>query len=111
MISSGIQTENYQAAYDEIMLQFKKMQDGEIDDFEIESAKKYLANAYHSLSDSLRGMEDYYLSQCIMGEQQSIDELLSGVLAVDKKRITDVMKKVRFDTVYFLKGKSAGEVE
>ena len=111
MISSGIQTENFKAAYDEIMLQFKKMQDGEIDDFEIESAKKYLANAYNSLSDSLYGMEDYYLSQCIMGSTQSIEELLDGVLSVDKKRVCEVMKKVKHDTVYFLKGKSAGEAE
>lgn len=111
MISSGIQTENFKAAYDEIMLQFKKMQDGEIDDFEIESAKKYLANAYNSLSDSLYGMEDYYLSQCIMGSTQSIEELLDGVLSVDKKRVCEVMKKVKPDTVYFLKGKSAGEAE
>lgn len=111
MISSGIQTENFKAAYDEIMLQFKKMQDGEIDDFEFESAKKYLANAYNSLSDSLYGMEDYYLSQCIMGSTQSIEELLDGVLSVDKKRVCEVMKKVKPDTVYFLKGKSAGEAE
>lgn len=111
MISSGIQTENFKAAYDEIMLQFKKMQNGEIDDFEIESAKKYLANAYNSLSDSLYGMEDYYLSQCIMGSTQSIEELLDGVLSVDKKRVCEVMKKVKPDTVYFLKGKSAGEAE
>ena len=111
MISSGIQTENFKAAYDEIMLQFKKMQDGEIDDFEIESAKKYLANAYNSLSDSLYGMEDYYLSQCIMGSTQSIEELLDGVLSVDKKRVCEVMMKVKPDTVYFLKGKSAGEAE
>lgn len=111
MISSGIQTENFKAAYDEIMLQFKKMQNGEIDDFEIESAKKYLANAYNSLSDSLHGMEDYYLSQCIIGSTQSIEELLNGVLSVDKRRICEVMKKVKPDTVYFLKGKSAGEAE
>lgn len=111
MISSGIQTENYRAAYDEIMIQFKKMQDGEISDFEIESAKKYLTNAYNSLADSLRGMEDYYLSQCIMNRSQSLDELLEGILKVEKEQISAVMKKLKFDTVYFLKGNSAGEVE
>lgn len=111
MISSGIQTENYRAAYDEIMLQFKKMQEGEISDFEIESAKKYLTNAYNSLADSLRGMEDYYLSQCIMNCSQSLDELLEGILKVEKEQVAAVMKKLKFDAVYFLKGNSAGEVE
>lgn len=104
MISSGIQTENYKAAYDEIMVQFKKMQDGDFTDDEISSAKKYLSTSFNSMKDSLRGMEDYYLSQTIMGAEQSIDELLAAVTAVDRERIINVMKKIKFDTVYFLKG-------
>ncbi len=110
MISSGIQTENYQAAYDEIMVQFNKMQNGEIEDFEIDAAKKYLTNAYHSLSDSLRSMEDYYLSQTIVGTNETIDGLLEELYQVNKEQIADAMSKVSFDTVYFLKGKSAEEV-
>ncbi len=109
MISSGIQTENFQAAYDEIMLQLKKMQNGEIEDFEILAAKKYLKNAFDSMNDSLRGMEDYYLSQVIMGINQSIDDLIQAVHSVDKSQISNVMKKVTLDTVYFLKGKLAKE--
>ena len=109
MISSGIQTENYQAAYDEIMLQFNKMQTGEIDDFEIEAAKKYLTNSYNSITDSLHGMEDYYLSQIIMGSRQTISDLIDNVCKVEKSQITAVMKKIKFDTVYFLKGN--GEVK
>ncbi len=110
MISSGIQTENYQAAYDEIMVQFNKMQKGEIEDFEIMAAKKYLTNAYNSLTDSLRGMEDYYLSQAIMGTDETIDDLLKKLHTVDKDKIAVAMNKIKFDTIYFLKGKTAGEV-
>lgn len=110
MISSGIQTENYQAAYDEIMVQFDKMQKGEIDDFEIDAAKKYLTNAYNSLTDSLHGMEDYYLSQAITGTSETINQLLENLYAVDRDGIVKVMNKLKFDTVYFLKGKTAGEV-
>ncbi len=109
MISSGIQTENYKAAYDEIMLQLSKMQNGEIEDLEIEAAKKYLSNAFNSMNDSLRGMEDYYLSQVIMGTEQSTDDLLRCVCSVTKPQICDVMKKVKLDTVYFLKGKICEE--
>lgn len=107
IISSGIQTENFQAAYDEIMLQFEKMKSGEIDDFEMSAAKKYLTNAYNSIKDSLRGMEDYYLSQTITGKEQSIDELLDRVTSVNKDEVMSVMNKVKLDTVYFLKGEEA----
>ncbi|MBQ7108975.1 MAG: insulinase family protein [Clostridia bacterium] len=109
MISSGIQTENFQAAYDEIMVQLNKMKKGEIEDFEIDAAKKYLTNSYNSLNDSLRGMEDYYLSQAIMGTSQSVDDLLDKLMQVDKQSIVAVMQKIKLDTIYFLKGKTAEE--
>ena len=104
MISSGIQTENYQAAYDEINVQFGKMKNGEISDDEISASKKYLGTTLRALKDSLRSMEDYWLSQSIMGCEQSIDELVEMISKVDKQRITAVMNKVELDTVYFLKG-------
>ena len=112
LISSGIQTENYQVAYDEIMAQFKKMQDGVIDEFEIESAKKYLSNSYNSLKDSLRSMEDYYLSQAILGNCGTIDKFIEKINAVTSEQICSVMKNIKLDMVYFLKGKRAdGEAE
>ncbi len=111
MISSGIQTENYQKAYDEIMVQFDKMRNGEIEDSEIEAAKKYLTNSLNSMNDSLRGMEDYYLSGAIMGNNESLDDLLNGILAVTKEEIIAVWSKIKLDTVYFLKGNEEGENE
>lgn len=109
MISSGIQTENFQKAYDEINVQFNKMTGGEIENTEIDAAKKYLANAYNSMNDSLRGMEDYWLSQVIQGGGQTIEELLDGIASVTKEDVVSAMKKVKLNTIYFLKGKTAEE--
>ncbi len=106
MISSGIQTENYKAAYDEIMVQFNKMCSGEITSEEIEAGKKYLSNSLNSMNDKLYGMEDYYLSQVIMGTNQSTEDLLNEIMNVDKEKICSVMNRICFDTVYFLKGKT-----
>ncbi len=111
MISSGIQTENYQAAYDEIMVQLEKMKQGDIEDAELMAAKKYLENGLRSMEDSRLAKEDYYLSQIIMGQKQSLEELLSCLGAVTKEEIVSVMKKVTLDTVYFLKGIGGGEEE
>ncbi len=109
MISSGIETKNYQAAYDEIMLQLAKMKRGEIADAEIAAAKKYLETGLHSMEDSLRAMEDYYVSQAIMGQEQSLAELLACLQQVTLDEIVSVMQKVILDTVYFLKGNGGGE--
>lgn len=106
LISSGIQTENYQKALDEIMLQFDKMQKGEFSDFEITAAKKYLVSSYLSMSDSIKLTEDYFLSRTILGSDADIDALISDIQSIKKDEITEAMKKVKFDTVYFLKGHS-----
>ena len=111
MISSGIETGNYQAAYDEIMVQLEKMKNGEITGAELDAAKKYLANGINSMKDSMRTMEDYYLSQVIMGTDQSPDELLQRLSGVDVTAIKNVMSRLRLDTVYFLKGNAKGGEE
>lgn len=111
MISSGIETKNYNAAHDEIMVQLEKMRNGEISDDELAAAKKYLANGINSMKDSMRTMEDYYLSQIIMGTQQSPEELLECINRVEISQIRDVMRGLSLDTVYLLKGNADGEEE
>lgn len=106
-ISSGIQTENFKAAYDEINVQIENMKKGEISDFEISSAKKYLRNGYNSINDSLRGMEDYYLSQAILSTDRSIDDLIDEIDKVSAEDVSRVMNEVKCDVVYFLKGTAA----
>lgn len=64
-ISSGIETDKYQAAYDEILVQFNKMKSGDITDSEVVNSKLYLTNGFNSMKDGLRTMEDYYLSQAL----------------------------------------------
>lgn len=110
MISSGIETKNFQKAYDEIMVQFKKMQDGEITLEELAAAKKYLANGLTAMNDSMRTMEDYYLSQCILGQNQSPEALIDCLNAIEIPQIQAVMQKIQPDTVYFLKGNALEEV-
>ena len=74
-ISSGIETDKYQAAYDEILVQFNKMKSGDITDSEVVNSKLYLTNGFNSMKDGLRTMEDYYLSQAIMDNKGEIDDL------------------------------------
>jgi predicted Zn-dependent peptidase len=107
VISSGIETKNFQKAYDEIQLQLAKMQAGEIEESELAAAKKYLANGLTAMYDSVRALEDYYLSQAIMGQNQSPEELIQALDGVGISEIQAVMQKIQLDTVYFLKGVEA----
>ena len=106
MISSGIETKNFQKAYDEIMVQLNAMKQGEFTEDELAAAKKYLANGLTAMNDSMRTLEDYYLSQGILGQNQSPEELIACLNQVTIPEIQAVMKQVTLDTVYFLKGEA-----
>ncbi len=106
-ISCGIETDKYGAALDEIMVQFDKMKNGEIEDSEIENSKRYMSGRFTSMKDSLRTMEDYYLSQAIMGSGDGIDELIERTNAVTKAEIVEAFKRIEIDVIYFLKGNTS----
>ena len=51
-MSSGIEFQNYQRAYDEIMAQLEAVQKGELEDWELEGARSTLLNNYATVGDS-----------------------------------------------------------
>ncbi len=103
-VSCGIETEKFEAAYDEIMAQLSNMKNGEIEIDEIENAKRYMNNRLTSMKDGLYSMEDYYLSQTILNNSCEIDEMIDRLNNVTKDEIITAFNKVKVDVVYFLKG-------
>ena len=78
-VSSGIEFENYQKAYDEIMRQLEAVQKGELEDWELESARSVLLNAYASMGDSQGKLENFYIGQAATGQEET-PELLARIL-------------------------------
>ncbi len=108
-VSSGIEFENYQKAYDEILAQLAAVQRGDLEDWELEGARSTLLNAYASMGDSQGKLENFYLGQAATGQQETPEELAEQVRQVTKERICRAMETVRLDTVYFLRGEEAAE--
>ena len=108
-VSSGIEFENYQRAYDEIMAQLAAVQKGDLEDWEFQSARSTLLNAYASMGDSQGKMENFYLGQAAIGREETPEELAREVQAVTPERVFEAMETVKLDTVYFLRGKEAAE--
>jgi len=108
-VSSGIEFENYQRAYDEIMLQLKAVQDGQLEDWELEGARSTLLNAYASMGDSQSKLENFFLGQAATGQEETPEDLAAEVRDTREERIFEAMRSVTLDTVYFLKGKEAAE--
>ncbi len=104
-VSSGIEFQNFDAAYNEIMAQLEDMRSGSFSDEDIDTAKKELVNAYRSRLDSVESIEDFYTAQLLLGTDITIDEAVQKIEAVTRKEIVEVANKVVLDTVYFLAGK------
>lgn len=108
-VSSGIEFENYQRAFDEIMAQLKAVQNGDLEDWELEGARSVLLNAYASMGDSQGKLENFYIGQAATGQEETPEILAQQVRTCSAQRIFDAMSTVSLDTVYFLKGKEAAE--
>lgn len=106
-VSSGIEFEDYQRAYDEICAQLEAVRKGELEDWELEAARSTLLNAYASMGDSQGKLENFYLGQAATGRDETPEELADQVREVTPERIREAMGTVRLDTVYFLRGKEA----
>jgi predicted Zn-dependent peptidase len=108
-VSSGIEFENYQKAYDEIMAQLEAVRKGNLKDWELEGARSTLLNAYASMGDSQGKLENFYLGQAATGQSETPEMLAEQARNVTLDRIQRAMETVELDTVYFLRGKEAAE--
>ena len=108
-VSSGIEFDKFQQAYDEILAQLEAVRKGELEDWELEGAKSTLLNAYASMGDSQGKLENFYLGQAATGQSETPEMLAQQVREVTPERIFEAMGTVTLDTVYFLKGKEAAE--
>ena len=108
-MSSGMEFQNFDRAYEEIMAQLKAVQNGELEDWELEGARSTLLNAYASMGDSQGKLENFYLGQAATGQTETPELLADKVRTMTADRIFDAMQTVSLDTVYFLKGKEDAE--
>ncbi|WP_195983416.1 pitrilysin family protein [Clostridium sp. D33t1_170424_F3] len=104
LVQSGVETENMQKAREEILRQLDEVKKGNFDDSEIEAAKMSLANSYRTLSDSLGGLDNWYLSQTFANQIQRPEEAAACINAVTRQEIIDAANRVTLDTVYCLVG-------
>lgn len=104
-IASGIEFENKDKAYDEILSQLESVKKGEFNLEDIDNAKKYLTNAYMTLEDTNIALADFYLSRIIDKDIISPSEMARDVLKVKKDDIISCANNLTLDTVYFMNKK------
>lgn len=104
LVSSGVDTKNYETAKAEILRQLEDCKNGNITAEELEAARSYLCTSLKSSGDSLGRMEDFCLSQEIGGFTYTSEELASAVMDVTSDQVQQAAQMCWLDTVFFLRG-------
>lgn len=104
MVGTGIEFDKFELTKEEVLNQLKEIQMGNVSDFEMDSAKKFIETMYISMKDDPKRLIDFYVSQHIFGDECDIDDFIAGVKAVTRDNIIDTAKSVKLNTIYFLKG-------
>ncbi|MBQ2941899.1 MAG: insulinase family protein [Clostridia bacterium] len=104
IVSSGIESKNFEKARDEIFLQHKAMTDGDITDTELAVSKKALINSLKATGDSVGSIAAFSLSSILQNMTLTREELAERIDNVTKEDIVRVGKNIAPKTIYFLKG-------
>lgn len=108
LVDSGIEQQNYEKVTGEVERQLREVQNGNFSDDEILSAALSLQNSYHELSDSLSGLNSWYLGRAIMGDLKTPDEAAAEIAGLGRQDILNAVRGIRLDTVYLLEGEEEG---
>ena len=105
LVSSGIEFDKYQTAKDEILAQLEAIRRGEIEDWELEGARRTLINAHRAALDDQGRLEEFWMGQAAAGLEEGPEELAQRLEGVTREQVAESARKLALDTVYFLKGK------
>lgn len=106
-VNAGIEFENFQKAYDEVLVQLEEIRKGNITDHEFSSSVKTIVNMCKSYYDDQRAMATFSVSQSVAGTDLTVEEYIKEIEAVTVSDVVTVAKKLQLDTVYFLAGKES----
>lgn len=103
-VLSGIESENRDKAFNAIMKELSDIKEGKITDDETEAARLSVLTAYKTLDDNPSAICSWYLSRIICDNFEEPSDIIEKVKAVTRENVVAVAKKIKLDTVCFLKG-------
>lgn len=104
IVNAGIEGKDYQKTMELIDAELKHIQEGTIDDKDIDTAKKMLKNALVKANDEPSSIISLAFNRDISHKEETNEEYLNKLMAVTKEQIIEVSKKVKLDTIFLLTG-------
>ena len=109
-VASGVEFSKFQTALDEILAQLDAVKKGDISDWELLSAKRAVITSIKSTMDKTTGLEELFFDQAVASIKITPDELAALADGVTREEIMAIASGVELDTVYYLTGEHAPEV-
>ena len=108
-IISGIDFANKEKVQKAILKELENMRSGKITKTEIENAKKSIMTTYKQISDGPSAMQFWVFSRTISGRELDPKIEMEKVESIKKEDIVSFSKKIKLDTIFFLKGDDCNE--
>ena len=102
-INAGIEIENFEKALDIIRKQIEDLKNGEFTEEQIQNEKKGIISQINTIDDEQDTEIIYFLGQELTDTNETIDQYKENISKVTKEQIQNVAKKVKINTIYFLK--------
>lgn len=106
-IVSGIDFDKYEKATTLIDAEFEEMLKGNFSDEDISMARKSVVSSLRAIVDFPNSFSNFYYNQNMLNDPVDIEHFVSLFEAVTKEEIIEAGKRIKKDTIYFLKGGEA----
>lgn len=109
VVNAGIESKDYQKTMNLIAEQLEDIQNGHLEDSEINVAKIMLQNALRKTNDEASSMIALNYNRDITHKAETNEQYIERLLNVSKEDIIRVAKNITIDTIFFLTGKEFHE--
>lgn len=106
-IVSGIDFDKFEKATALIDAEFEEMLKGNFTDEDISMARKSIISSLRAIVDYPNSFSNFYYNQNMLNDPVDIEHFVSLFEAVTKEEIIEAGKRIKKDTIYFLKGGEA----
>lgn len=103
-VGAGIDCSKKDEVQAHILTQLEACQKGQITDEELAAAKQALISGLRGIHDSAGGIENYYATGAISGQNMTPQQHRQAVEQVTKQQVQQVANTVKLHTVFFLRG-------
>ncbi|MCL2366138.1 MAG: insulinase family protein [Oscillospiraceae bacterium] len=106
VVASGVDFDKFETALDEIMHQLKEVKEGNISQWELTSAKRYVITSIKSALDRVGGLEELYFDSKISAYPYDPIDICEDIDKVTVEQIVDIASEIEAELIYFLTGEA-----